>query len=146
MFTGIERLILAGVVAGGAGIVIAREALNPHDSYGFSGFPQEGGKIVGARLTPVLSNYSGKLEGPAVRKKPQIDGELLNESDLLKKGVNAHEALRGFKIWGGTYPSLDRRGSSFKQGERFYGSWLAIVNGEKEVAGYVAENFVTYLP
>lgn len=148
MIKGIERVILAGVAIGGAGFAIDafNKALNYQDPYDLSGFPQEGRRIVEARLSPVLSNHSGKLEGPAVRKRPQINGELLSEQDLLKMGVNARQELRGFKVLGGSYSSFDGRGSFFKQGERTYGRWLAIVNKEGKVVGYVAENFVTYSP
>lgn len=143
-----KYLLLTGVAVGGvgAGIAALNEALYAQNQDVFSGFPQEGRKIVEARLTPVLSNHSGKLEGPAVRKKPQINGELLSEQDLLKLGVNVHQKLRGFKVFGGSYTSYDSRGRFFKQGERIYGLWLAIVNEQNEVVGFVAENFVTYLP
>lgn len=148
MSAGIERLLIAGVIVGGAGagIAVKTDVLQPRDPYDLSGFPTESKKMRLAELTPILSNHSGKLEGPAVREKPQIDGRLLSEQDLLKVGVNAHQKLRGFRIFGGSYPSSDTRGRFFTQGERTYGLWFAIVNGEDKVVGYVAENFVTYLP
>lgn len=138
------RLGLLGV----AGLVVHKEVSRRsyNDPNALNLFYREEG-IFTARLSPVLSNQTGRDKNPYIRREPNIGAEPVQISDRQAHGINIFGSgvVRGFKVWGGTYSSLDGRGMALTHKGRNYGRWFAISDGQR-VVGFVAENFVSYLP
>lgn len=138
--------ISAAMAATGVGGSIALEELVDFIAnleQGDLGRPREGGETLELKLSPRLNNL-GELVGPFVRKGPTMGAEELTPLELQQKGIDVTETLRGIKVWGGSYPGP--RGLAREEKGRYYGAWTKIINSEGETIGYVAENFVTYLP
>lgn len=140
-----RREALSIIILGTAGLAVYREVSRPNDDPNdLTLFYREQG-IFNAKLSPILSSQTGRYESPYIRKEPNIGAEPVKISDLQVHGIDVSDSsvVRGFKVWGGTYPSSDGRGMALTREGRSYGRWFAISDGHR-IVGYVAENFVTY--